>query len=110
MTIKRKINQYQTDLQKIYVSNGKIAKWATSIDNANGEVMGPLKVCANDSNKIMEYYESLSNEEKNKMHCFSLFSSCIDKIDYYPLYINDNEWKEIDTKEDLENVSDFFNN
>ena len=42
------------------------------------------------------------------MHCFSLFSNCIEKIDFYPVFIDDRDWIEIDTIEDLENAESFL--
>jgi choline kinase len=104
----RKIKEFRTDLQKVYINNGKITKWADGLKNANAEVMGPLKMCSEDAGKIIEYYDSLPKIEKEKMHCFSLFSNSIEMIDYYPIFVNDNEWKEIDTSEDLHKTISFL--
>ena len=38
------------------------------------------------------------------MHCFSLISKCINKIIFHSISINDNDWHEIDTIEDLERI------
>jgi len=105
----RELKEFRTDLQKINVKDGKITEWSDSIKNANGEIMGPLKICSDDIGKVINYYDSLSDDQKEKMHCFSLFSNCIKAIDYYALFINDNEWREIDTHEDLENTINFSN-
>ena len=98
----RKNDKYKTDLQDIFIDNDKIIKWSLDIIDANAEVMGPLKVCADAAEKVIDYFESLSENEKEKMHCFSLFSKLVDIIDYHPVYVDDRTWIEIDTLVDLE--------
>ena len=97
----RKNDNYKTDLQDILIYNDKIIKWSLNLIDANAEVMGPLKICAEDAEKVIDYFDSLSEIEKEKMHCFSLFSKLITKIDYYPIFVDDRSWIEIDTPEDL---------
>ena len=98
----RKNDKYKTDLQDVFIDSDKIIKWSLNIIDANAEVMGPLKVCAGAAEKVVDYFESLSKNEKEKMHCFSLFSKLVGIIDYYPVYVDDSTWIEIDTPEDLE--------
>ena len=98
----RKNNKHRTDLQDVVIDDNKIIKWSLNLIDANAEVMGPLKVCADDAGKVIEYFDSLPESKKEKMHCFSLFSNCIDKIDFHPVFIDDRDWIEIDTPEDLE--------
>ena len=72
-------------------------------------LIGPLKVCADDAEKVFEYFDCLPETEKEKMHCFSLFSNCIDKIDIYPVFIDARDWIEIDTPQDIEIASKKLN-
>ena len=104
----RKVESYITDLQKVNIVNNKITNWANSIDNYNGEIMGPLKICANDAKKVIKYYDSLSYSEKVKLHCFSLFSRLLGEIEYYPIYFEDGSWIEIDTASDLKIARQIF--
>jgi len=98
----RKNDYHKTDLQDILIYNNKIHKWSIKLIDANAEVMGPLKISKTDSHKVIEYFKSLTVEEQFKMHCFGLFSNCINIIDFHPVFINDGAWVEIDTKNDLE--------
>jgi len=98
----RKNDTLKTDLQDVVIYNDKIIKWSLNLIDANAEVMGPLKVCADDAEKVIDYFDFLSETEKEKMHCFSLFSKLITKIDYQPVFVDDKTWIEIDTPEDLE--------
>lgn len=98
----RKNDIYKTDLQDVVIENNKMIKWSLNLIDANAEVMGPLKVCADAAEKVINYFDSLSEIEKDKMHCFSLFSKLVDIIDYHPVYVDDRTWIEIDTPEDLE--------
>jgi choline kinase len=98
----RKTDSYTTDLQKAIVKNGVIQDWSDNLKNADSEIMGPLKISPFDFKKILQYYDSLSLDRQKKLHCFSLFSSCRDIIDYYPLYFEDSDWKEIDNHNDLQ--------
>ena len=101
----RNNSSYQTDLQKINVINNKIVEWSLELKNSNAEVMGPLKISSEDTNKIINYFDSLSLTQREKMHCFSLFSNLISQINYSPIYINDKDWLEIDTPEDYKNAN-----
>ncbi len=98
----RKNDKHRTDLQDVVIDDNKIIKWSLNLIDANAEVMGPLKVCADDAEKVIEYFDSLPESKKEKMHCFSLFSNCIEKIDFHPVFVDDRDWIEIDTPEDLE--------
>jgi len=98
----RKNDTHTTDLQDVVIDNDKIIKWSLDLIDANAEVMGPLKVCAVAAEKVINYFDSLSETEKEKIHCFSLFSKLIDMIDYHPVYVDDRTWIEIDTPEELE--------
>ena len=98
----RKNREYKTDLQDIFIDKEKIIKWSLNVIDANAEVMGPLKICAIDAEKVINYFDSLSEPEKEKIHCFSLFSKLVNIIDYHPVYIDDKTWIEIDTPKDLE--------
>ena len=88
-------------MQDVVIDNNKIIKWSLDLIDANAEVMGPLKVCAGAAEKVINYFDSLSENEKEKMHCFSLFSKLVDIIDYHPVYVDDRTWIEIDTPEDF---------
>ncbi len=106
----RKNDNYKTDLQDVLIYSNKIIEWSLKLNDANAEVMGPLKMCADDAEKVIKYFDSLKKTEKEKIHCFSLFSDCVDKIDFHPVYVHDTDWLEIDTPEDLDNArkSGFF--
>jgi len=96
----RKNDGFQTDLQKVYVKNDKIISWALDLIENNAEIMGPVKISINHLKKITKYFESCTLDQQLKMHCFTLFSECLDFINYKPLFINDTDWKEIDNKDD----------
>mgnify|MGYP001484932625 CR=1 FL=1 len=98
----RKNDTQITDLQDVVIDNGKIINWSLELIDANAEVMGPLKLSSDEARKVINYFDSLSKIKKAKIHCFSLFSKLVDIINYYPIYIDDKNWIEIDTIEDLE--------
>lgn len=104
----RKINNYKTDLQKIKVHDDRIIKWSLNLRDANAEIMGPIKISQKAAKEITLYYKSQKTDERLKLHCFSLISNCITKLDFHPIYINDSDWFEIDTIEDLENAESFL--
>jgi len=100
----RNNNITKTDLQDILIADGKVSKWKLNIQNANAEIMGPLIMNDQDAKIVINYYNSLTIKEQKKLHCFSLFSNCLDNVSYYPIYINDDEWEEVDSLLDLENA------
>jgi choline kinase len=104
----RKNTSYTTDLQKLYVNGGAIEKWSLHLDGANAEVMGPIKLCADDAKQLLLFYNSLSENRKKELHCFSLFSERVENILFKPVYFSDGSWVEIDTPEDLQIASEMF--
>ena len=71
----RKNNKHRTDLQDVVIDDNKIIKWSLNLIDANAEVMGPLKVCADDAEKVIEYFDSLPESKKRK--CIVLAYSAI---------------------------------
>jgi len=96
--------QLQTDLQQVFIENDKVIKWALELPEANAEVMGPLMMNGENAKKIIEYYQSLNIDIQKTMHCFSLFSNCINNVVFSTLRIEDSDWQEIDSIEDLNNA------
>ena len=101
---------YQTDLQKALIKNNHISKWSLNLNEANAEIMGPVKLNENNSLKILNYFKTLSKTDQKQKHCFSLFSECISEINFYPVKVSDNAWYEIDNKLDLNNANKLFKN
>ena len=101
---------YQTDLQKALIKNDHILKWSLNLNEANAEIMGPVKLKENSSRKILNYFKTLSEKDQKQKHCFSLFSECISDIHFYPVIIGDNVWYEVDDKSDLEDANKLFSN
>ena len=54
----RKNDKHKTDLQDVVIDDNKIIKWSLNLIDANAEVMGPLKVCADDAEKVIKYFDS----------------------------------------------------
>ncbi|MBJ11468.1 MAG: hypothetical protein CMG62_00085 [Candidatus Marinimicrobia bacterium] len=104
----REIKDYKTDLQKVKIVDTKITKWSLNLESANSEVMGPLKISTLAAKELINLYNLQSYDKQLKMHCFSLISKCINKIIFHSISINDNDWHEIDTIEDLENAKNFY--
>ncbi len=105
----RKTKSFTTDLQKAIVDNGVVKDWGDNLKNANAEIMGPVKISSIDVKKIIKHYDSLLLEKQKKIHCFSLFSSCVKNVSYHPVYFDDNDWKEIDNQNDLITANKLFN-
>ena len=105
----RKNTDYQTDLQQAMVKN-KIVNWSLRLEESNAEIMGPVKLKEKNSLKILNYFNSLSLVKQKEKHCFSLLSECIDKIDFFPIYVEDNSWFEIDDHNDYKNVKKLLKN
>ena len=63
--------------------------------------MGPLKISKDSSSIIIDYYNLLTKNVQLNMHCFSLFSKLVKKINYRPIIVDDLYWNEIDTIEDI---------
>ena len=105
----RKNSDYQTDLQQAMVKN-KIVNWSIKLKESNAEIMGPVKLKQKNSLKILNYFNSLPYNEQKKKHCFSLISECIDKIDFSPIYVKDNNWFEIDDYNDYKNAKKLLKN
>ena len=91
------------------VKNGRVEKWSLNLDDANAEIMGPIRMCAADAKRMIAYYDSLSEREKMNLHCFSLFSEQIESIAFSPVFFEDGTWMEIDTQEDLKSATQIFN-
>ena len=104
----RNIKDYRTDLQKVKVHDNKLIKWSLNLLDANAEIMGPVRISQKAAKEIIYYYESQKPDVQLRMHCFSLISNCITKINFHPIYVNDNDWFEIDTIEDLNNANVFY--
>lgn len=99
-----------SDLQKIKTdSNNKVLDWDLDLDHFHGEVMGPLKIGADAAGKLLNYCEKLSESEILQLPCFTLFSLLIRQIDFFVEYVEDYQWCEIDTVEDLEQYQEKLN-
>ena len=99
---------YQTDLQKALIKNDNILKWSLNLNQANAEIMGPVKLKEKNSRKILNYFKTLSKADQKQKHCFSLFSECINDINFYPVVVGDNAWYEVDNKSDLDDANKLF--
>lgn len=97
----RSNTETQTDLEQVLIANNKVIKWGLKLPDSNAEVMGPLMMNAENAKKIIEYYQSLNIDIQKKMHCFTLFSNCINDVLFSTLRIEDSDWQEIDSIKDL---------
>jgi len=99
----RRAVNYRTDLEQIRVDGDKIIEWKLRTPAPNdGEVMGPVKMSAESARIVVEYCDSIGQEELVRLPCFTLFSLLLDRIDYYAVFLKDDKWCEIDTIGDLE--------
>lgn len=98
----RDVGNFRTDLEQVYIKDNKIVEWnLNTITGNNGEVVGPIKISPSAAKKIVEYFQKKLKFEKQNLPCYTLYSKLINHIDFYSIYMENENWQEIDTAEDL---------
>jgi len=90
--------------QKVRISNKFIDDITLGGYNSyEAEAVGPFKLKFDDVIKLTDHYNyHLDEDEKLNVHCYSLLGLYVQEYKMIPLFINDDEWMEIDNQQDWE--------
>lgn len=87
--------------QKIKIVEGCISYISLGgLLSYQAEAVGPVKLTKQSIKRLIDSYNIGSYDFRTNVHCYSLLGHFAGDLDLIPIFIDDDEWMEIDTHDD----------
>jgi len=97
--------------QKVRMEGNKIKEIGLGgINSYDAEAVGPFKLTKLYVDKIKQIYDKLDIDTMENIHCYSLLGLLAKKYPFEGIWINDDEWLEVDTYEDWKLANLLYHN